>query len=262
MGVVSREARSSQIPPSARIFRDTSAVFEPGGERLRLVFWSQEMKSAGVTLFGPKGNEIASARMDLPHGFAEPTGLYRLAGNESMQIVLFGRVGAKAAWARVYAFEHGALHQVLDWSGWDFRIVTVGGQTAIATKDLSHGVLTDLRVWRNGSFVKANDLFPDFYAADIKAQERFIELANGPFAANFAEACFVVTQELLYGGRYAEAKEQCSRALDAVQSRCCSAARYSAASLVAEDREAAERRIKQTISKIEVAEKTGLRSLS
>lgn len=256
------EARPPQVPSGARVFLDTPATLVPDGERLRVVFWSQEMKSAGVALFGPKGNEIANVRMDLPHGFAEPTGLYHLAGNESTQIVLFGRVGAKAAWARVYAFEHGALRQVLDWSGWDFRIVTIGGETAIATRDLSHGVLTDLRVWRNGSFVKANDLFPDFYAADIKAQERFIKLANGPFAANFAEACFVVTQELLYGRRYAEAKEQCSRALEAIQSRCCSGARYSTASLVAEDREAAEQRIKQTISKIEVAEKTGLRSLS
>jgi len=219
------------------------------------------MKSAGVAILTPDGREVASTSMDLPHGLAEPTGLHHVKGDQSTQVVLFGRVGAKAARARIYSLEGGALRPLFDWSGWSFHIITFRGATLIATRELSHGVVTDLQLWRDNRFVKANELFPEFYAGEIQEQEEFIRGASAPFALYLAEACRIVAQELLYGRRYMEAKEQCQEALVALGSRCSSGASSAPPDVASDDRKRAEQQIKDRIQRIEAAEKRGSTAL-
>jgi hypothetical protein len=255
-------AANWQLPSGARTYKETSAIFVPGGERLNVIFWFEAMKSAGVSIFAPDGHEVASTCMNLQHGLGDPTGLYQLKGDQSTQVVLFGRVGAKAAWGRVYSLESGGLRHLFDWSGWSFQIVTRRRTTLIATKDLSHGVVTDLRRWRDEGFVKVNELFPEFYVDDVQEQEKFIREAHGPFASNFAEACRVVAQELLYSRKYMEARGQCQQALVAIRSRCCSGASFVPRNVSSDDKKTAEEQIRNTIGQIETALKAGSTALS
>lgn len=251
-----------QIPKGARLYKETTAVLVPGGKQVKVVFWSEEMKSAGVSVLASDGNQIASASLDLPHGLTEPTGLYHLHRDESTQIVLFGRVGAKAALARVYALEGQTLLQQFDWSGWDFQIITLRGGTLLATREFSHGVVTDLYQWRDNRFTKVNELFPEFYARNVEQQEKFIREAYGRFASQFAEACRIIAQELLYNRKYMNAKDECQQALVAVRSRCCSGSSSVNPDVASDDKNKAEERIIQTISEIEAAQKAGSTALA
>jgi len=219
------------------------------------------MEWAAVAILAPEGREVATASMPLPHGLAEPTGLHRLKRDQSTQVVLFGRVGAKSSWARVYDLEGGRLRQIFEWSGWDFHILALHGKHLLAAQDLWRGTLTDLYLWGDGGFQKVNELFPEFYAPEIERQAKFIREGDGPFATSFSAACRLAAQTLLYTRRYAEAMEQCQHGLRAIESRCCSGASSAPPQVVAADREEAEKQIRATIEQIRVAESRHSKSL-
>lgn len=250
------------LPAGAKVYKDKRGTIAPGGKQIRVIFYYKEMTWAGVTILSPDGREIATATMELPHGLAEPSGLHRLKGDSSTQVVLFGRVGAKSAWARVYDLEGDRLHQIFDWSGWSFRVLELAGRAVIAAQPYQTGSLTDLYLWRDTRFEKANEMFPQFYASEIASQEKFIQVGMAPFASRFAQACRLVAQGLLYGRRYVEARRQCEQALVAIGSRCCSGASSAPTEVIREDKIRAEEQIRDTIKHIQAAEIRKSTSLS
>jgi hypothetical protein len=251
-----------QVPVDAKVFKTQTAVFSPGDNELRAVFYYKEMQSASVEILLPDGRRMATASVPIPHGLAEPTGLYRLKSDASVQVVLFGRVGAKSSSAHVFDLRGGKLRQIFEWSGWDFHILSMEGKNLLAAQDLWRGTLTDLYLWRNGKFDRVNELFPEFYAPEIERQRRFIASADGPFASSFGQACHLGAQALLYSQRYNDAVTLCEQALVAIQSRCCSGASSAPPQAVSADRKHAEKLIRTTIQQIRAAQQRGSRLLS
>jgi len=169
-------------------------------------------------ILSKEGQEVARASLDVPHGFYGATGIHDVTGDGSPEIVLLAGVGAKTSQASIYMYKEGHLVKIFEWSGWRFEIVRLRGRPVLALTPLEYGSLTELKVWRDGKFQQANELFPEYYGPEIDQQKRILDAPQGLPVYVIVDACKLGARGLVYGKNYEDAKQLCLKALEVARS--------------------------------------------
>ena len=167
----------AQVPPTSKVSKELIARFKADAEPVRLVFYSYQPQHSGIGSVIVSRRGYVLAKDELPDGNSEDsaTGVYDTTGDGTPDIVLAVGVGAKTHEVRVYSFSDNQLKEIFNWSGWQFEVVRLSGQPAIAVTPTDYGTLPKLYRWKQGQFVESDEDFPEFFEKAIKLQQDNIE---------------------------------------------------------------------------------------